>query len=109
MEWLLRPAREHSNFFKYSLWSIDGYDLSILYQRDPIAQAGFIHVGRGDQYGNVLLLQSPQHFPEFFPRYGIDTGGRLVEKEYGGLVDEGAAQGEFLFHPSRKVFRQPGV
>ena len=52
-----------------------------------------------------LLLEFPQHLPELLARYGVHARGRFVEVEDVGLVDEGAAEREFLFHASGEFSR----
>ena len=37
-------------------------------------------------------------FPELTPRQGIDTGSGLVENQQVRIMNEGAAQSQFLLH-----------
>ena len=45
--------------------------------------------------------------PELPARQRIDAGGRLVEDQKIGIVDERAAQPEFLPHAARQLLRRP--
>ena len=49
--------------------------------RDLVTALGFIHVVRRDQHGEPVRGERMDLVPEFTPRFGIDTRGRLVQQQ----------------------------
>ena len=48
-----------------------------------------------------------QELPELAARHGVDPGRRLIEQQHGGLVHQGACEGELLLHATREPVRTP--
>jgi hypothetical protein len=67
---------------------------------DPVAALGLVHqVGR-DDHGRAGIDQVEQPFPEVPPRLGIDGGGRLVQEQKLGLVNDRRRQRQALALPA---------
>ena len=81
--------------------------LALVQQGNAVAALGFIQVRRGHQDGDALLQELREQLPELAPRHGIDAGGRLVEDDDVGLVDERAGQRQLLLHAAGEPIREP--
>src|SRR5882724_4386835 len=86
---------------------VDGKDLSVLDEGDAFTEVGLVHIGRGDQDGDTLLLQPLQHIPELLAGYGVDARGGLIQEQHFRLMHQGAAEGELLFHPPGELAGAP--
>ncbi len=74
---------------------------------DPIAVLGLVHVVGGEkQRRPVLLAQPAQHLPGARARLRIEPGGRLVEEQDVGAVDQAARDLEASLHAAREGARQ---
>src|SRR5215469_4608584 len=67
-----------------------------------MAVFGFIHVMRADEDGVSFGGHFADKGPEIAARDRIDAGGWLVEKEYGRVVKNGAAEGQPLLPSTGK-------
>ena len=67
-----------------------------------------VHIGGRDKHGQPRPFGADRidQIPELAPRQGIDPGGRLVENQEIGIVDQRAAQPELLLHPPRQLARR---
>src|SRR5208283_3716639 len=74
-------------------------ELAVIHDSDAITKAiSLVHVMRGDQNGQRLpVLDLSQHLPDSDSRDGIESRGRLVEKEYLRVVHQSA--GDFQAPP----------
>ncbi len=59
---------------------------------------------RGQQQGHALALEPVQPVPEHVPRLRVQTGGRLVQQQDVGVVDQGAGDRQPTLHPARQRF-----
>ena len=75
-------------------------------ERHARAALGLVEVRRREQDGQPLALQAGEDPPEVAARDGVDAGGRLVEDEQLGRVDEGAGEGQLLLHAAREPVGQ---
>ena len=54
----------------------------VVHDRQPVAELlGLVHVVRGDDQGDALLLQPVEPVPQKVPRLRVEPGGRLVEDQ----------------------------
>ena len=72
-------------------------------EAEPGAALGFVEIGGGDDDGDALAAQPVENAPEVAPRHRIDAGGRLVEQQDFGRVDERAGEPELLLHAARQL------
>ncbi len=77
-----------------------------MHQRDAVAAHRLVHEVRRDEDGDVIASrQTDQQRPELVARDRIDAGGRLVEDQHVGAVDDRAGQRQPLLEPQRQVAR----
>ncbi|MEI2652457.1 MAG: hypothetical protein V9G12_09930 [Microthrixaceae bacterium] len=63
-----------------------------------------VHVGRADQDGQVAAAQQRHDQPpEILARHRVNAGGRLVEQQHLGLVDQRQRQPQLLLHAAGKL------
>ena len=81
----------------------------MVHDREPVAQdLGLLHVVGREQHGPTLVLR-PRTMSHSERRAGrIETGGRLVEEDELGVVDERQRHGQPLPLPARELLA-PGV
>lgn len=66
-----------------------GRDAPLVHDDEAVAQLlGLVHVVRRDDEGDALPLEPEEPVPQDVPRLGVQAGGRLVEQEQLGAVDE---------------------
>ena len=77
-----------------------GDDLALIDCDDVLEAFGLLHVGGRHQKRHIgpFGANSCDELPELPPRQRIDAGRRLVEDQKIGIVDECAAEAEFLLH-----------
>jgi hypothetical protein len=63
---------------------------------EAAAALGLVHVVGGDEEGDTLAGELEEEVPEGAAGDGVDAGGRLVEEDDLGGVDDGAGEGEAL-------------
>src|SRR5262247_3204988 len=61
-----------------------------------MAALRLVHVVRADEHGDALRREPVELIPEFAPRLRIHAGGRLVEEQQLGLVQEAGREREPL-------------
>src|SRR5687767_11551753 len=87
---------------------------AVIHDRHPVAEPlGLFHVMSGDHDGAPGPLDLFDRLPELPAGLGIETGGRLIEKEQLRIGHQGAGQGEPLLlaarelaHPAVALFTQ---
>src|SRR5437868_15191154 len=57
---------------------------------------------RSNKNGLAAALQVAEKFLEIHPRFGIESGGRLVKHQEWRVVNDGATQAHALFHSPRE-------
>jgi len=69
-----------------------GEHLAGIHGDEPVETRRFLHVGGGHEHAHAFARGANliDEGPELAPRQGIDAGGRLVEDQELGIVDEGA-------------------
>ena len=84
-------------------------DLSVVHGHQPLEARGLVHVGGGDDdaHAGPARPDRPDQVPELTPRERVHAGGRLVEDQQVGIVDEGAAEAELLLHPAGELSGGP--
>ena len=87
----------------------DREDLAGVHGDEPVEAVGFVHVGGGDEHAHPRPPGPDvvDERPELLPREGVDAGGGLVEDEQVGVVDQGRAEPDLLFHASRELPGRP--
>ena len=66
-----------------------GDDPAVVHDQQPVAQpGGLLHVVRGQQQGHPLRLEALERSPDRQPGLRVEPGGRLVEDDQVGLVDQ---------------------
>ena len=84
-------------------------DLAVIDYGQAVAETFcFVHVVSGEQDGATLFLEDTDDIPELAAALGIESGGRLVEKEDARIADQGGRDGETLLLAAGK-FADPGV
>jgi hypothetical protein len=78
-------------------------------QRHPRAALGLVQIRRRHHDRQPRRQELRQQLPEFTPRHRVDTGGRLVEQQDLGAVNQRARQRELLLHPARQLVGAPGA
>ena len=86
---------------------VAGEETAHVHQGNPGAPLGLVHIGRGDDDGRAAQKRLVQDRPKLTAGHRVDAGGGLIEQQQRRLVDEGAAQGQFLLHAPRQVPCQP--
>ena len=76
-----------------------GDDPAVVHDDQPVAQLlGLVHVVGGEDQGDALLLEPEQPVPQHVPGLRVEPGGRLVEQQDLGLVDQRAGDGQPALH-----------
>jgi hypothetical protein len=86
--------------------STGGDELSCVDQDDAIAVFGLVQVVRSDENGNAIGGEGVYQFPKIAAGNGIDSPGRLVQKNYFGSMKNRAAESEALLPAAGKRFGQ---
>jgi hypothetical protein len=86
-----------------------GQDPPGVHGGDPLEPRRLLHVGGGDQdaHPRPPAPDAGEQLPELAAREGIDAGGRLVQDQEVGIVDERAAEPELLLHAARELAGRP--
>ena len=71
-----------------------------------MAAVRFVEIRGGHEYGHALFEDAAQDIPEFAAGDRIDAGGRLIEENNLGRMDQCAREREFLLHAARQRLRQ---
>ena len=73
-----------------------------------IETLGLLHVGGGHQHAHLRALHADarDQFPELVARQWVDAGGRLVEDQQVGVVDQRATQPQLLLHAAGQLARR---
>jgi hypothetical protein len=80
-----------------------GDDAAAVHDHEPVAELlGLVHVVRGEHERHALLLQPVQPLPQHVPRLRVEPGGRLVEQQHLGLVDQRPRDREPALHAARE-------
>ncbi len=88
-----------------SLRSVAAQDPAPVHDGDPVASLCLVHVRCPRHQGEPAAEQVVENLPELSARDGVDPGGRLVEQQQLGLVNERAAQMQLLLHAARELRR----
>ena len=85
-----------------------GQHLACVHGHQPVEALGFVHVGGGDQHAHAGAggADAGDQVPELGAGQRIDAGGRLVQDEQVGVVDQGAAQAQLLLHAAGELARR---
>ena len=88
-----------------------GDDLAVVHRHQPVEALGFVHVRGGDHHAHLRPARADRvdEVPELAARQRIDAGGRLVEDEQVGIVDERAAEAQLLLHAAGKLAGGTGL
>ncbi len=80
-----------------------------VHRRQPVEPRRLLHVGGGDDDAHACALGADRvdQLPELAARQRVDAGGRLVEDQEVGIVDQRAAEAELLLHAPRELLRRP--
>ena len=80
-----------------------GDDLRLVHDHQPVAQLlRLVHVVRREDERHALLLEAVETVPEQVSRLRVEAGGRLVEQQQVGLVDEPAGDDQAPLHAPRE-------
>ena len=85
-----------------------GQHLSGVHGRQPVEPLRFFHIGCRNHHAHAAAARAHtvDQFPELAARERIDAGGRLVEDQQIGIVDEAATKPELLPHAARQFLRR---
>ena len=86
-------------------WRTHRQDFAGIHSDERIEPLGLLHVGgrHQDAHAGTPRAHAVDQFPELAPRQRVDAGRWLVENQKIGIVNERAAQAEFLPHAARKL------
>jgi hypothetical protein len=75
----------------------------------PVETLCLVHVGRCHEHAHRRPARAdvPDEFPELAARQGIDAGGRLVEDQQLGVVNQRTAEPQFLLHAAGELAGRP--
>ena len=75
-------------------------DLATVHRHQPVEALRFIHIGGGDDHAHArtILANAGDQIPELCACEGIHAGGRLVQNQQVGVVDQRAAKAKLLLH-----------
>ena len=80
-----------------------GDDPPAVHDHEPVAELlGLVHVVRREHERDALLLQPVEPLPQHVPGLRVEAGGRLVEQQHLGLVDQRPGDREPALHPARE-------
>ena len=86
-----------------------GHDLAGIHHGEAVAQLlGLVHVMSRDDQRDPVRLEAVEPVPEHVPRLRVEAGGRLVQQEDLGLVDQRPGDREPAPHSSGEHL-DPGV
>ncbi|MCY1483927.1 hypothetical protein D9M68_175120 [compost metagenome] len=76
-----------------------------VHRHQVVEALGLLHVGGGDDHAHARAAGADalDQLPELVARQRVDAGGRLVEDQQVGVVDQRAAQAELLFHAAGQL------
>ncbi|MNZ46506.1 hypothetical protein D3C78_641890 [compost metagenome] len=85
-----------------------GQHPALVHRHQPVEALGLLHVGGRHQHAHapVLGADALDQLPELVARQRVDAGGRLVEDQQVGIVDQRAAQPELLLHAAGELARR---
>ena len=76
-------------------------------QRDAMAALGFVEISGRCENRHAFRGQLVKDAPEVAARNRIDAGGRLIQQDHLGPMNERADQAELLLHAAGKFAGQP--
>ncbi len=82
-----------------------GKDPPAVHRHQPVETRCLLHVGSGYQYAHARLFapNTVDQPPELASRQRVDAGCGLVEDKEFRIVDQGAAEPQFLFHAAGEL------
>ena len=81
-----------------------GHDQAAVHHHQPVAELlGLVHVVRGDHQRHALLLEPEQPVPQQVPGLRVEAGGRLVEQQQVGVVDQRPGDRQPALHAAGEV------
>ena len=98
--WITSPPNDAA---AQLLRRVEGDQLPLGQQRDPVAVLRLGDVLGGDQQGPALVAHGAQLVPDGAPQQRVDAGRRLVDEQDLGVVDDGTGQLQAPLHPARQV------
>src|SRR5208337_1569847 len=106
----LRVARFEQNdvaadFAGEGLGRAERYQVAFVQDGEAVAAFGLFHQVGGDDHGNALLIaEDLEILPKVAPRAGIEAGGRLVEQQNLGMMEQSFGKFDAPLHSSGKCF-----
>ena len=80
-----------------------GYDVAFGVDRQAVAALGLFHQVRRDQHRYMFFIaQDLQILPEIAARAGIEAGGRLVQQQHRGMMQQALGQLQATLHAAGK-------
>ncbi|HJA11493.1 MAG TPA: LacI family transcriptional regulator [Candidatus Mediterraneibacter merdipullorum] len=88
-------------------WFPDLLDHAVFHDDDAVRHGHGLHlvVGNVDRGRSDLTVELADFGPHADAEFGVQVGERLVHKEYFGVLDDGASQGDSLALAAGKVLR----
>ena len=78
-----------------------GDDATAVHDDQPVAELlGLVHVMRGEHERRTALFQPVQPVPYEVAGLGVEAGGRFVQQEQLGVVDEPPCDRQASLHPA---------
>jgi hypothetical protein len=82
-------------------------DLAAVDDADAVGQrVCLVQVLGGQQHGDPVACQGPDHPPCLLPPYRVQAGGRLIQEDHGRVCDQARGQVQAPPHPAR-IGRNP--
>src|SRR6267378_142410 len=90
------------------VWTSVSEDFAGVDRHQPVESLRFVHVGGGYHHAHAWSAAADpvDQLPELSARERVDAGGRLIEDEQIGIVNQGTAEPEFLLHSAREFSRR---
>src|SRR6266536_2082284 len=93
------PANFTRQFFRRA----QRHQVAFVEDGQPVAAFRFLHQVGSDDDGNAFLVpQDLQVLPEIAPRAGIEAGGRFIEQQNLGMMEEALGQFNAPLHSTRE-------
>ena len=89
--------------------ALGGHEPARVHEPDPAGPLRLVQVGGGHHDGDAFAQELGEDDPELAAGNRIHARGGLVQEDDAGPVDEGAGQGELLFHASGQLLGEPAA
>ena len=79
--------------------------LAGVHRYQPVEPHGLVHIGGGDQYTHAgpLMADALDQLPELAAGKRVHPGGRFIQNQQVGVMDQGTAEPKFLLHATGQL------